>query len=280
LKTFQDSIGVPVFLGEFGILYPQIGCSQYLSDVIDNCIENGWHYAVWDWRRGTGEEWNVENFTEFGLSSFIKILERFHAPPVPNQIYPPDSASVGSSVTFTWDSLTAYTTYDILIQMGDFSKIAASELRFPRYTVTGLPIKPGHYYYWQVRSRNPGGSQENISEWSGRRVFTVDAMSDNKIKAGEIPIKFFISQNYPNPFNPETKIDYSVPKYGIVKLIVYDLLGREIRTLVDEVKSAGIYNIRFDATSLPSGIYFYRINVIPFEGKENYTSVKKMVLLK
>jgi hypothetical protein len=71
-----------------------------------------------------------------------------------------------------------------------------------------------------------------------------------------------------------------VPKYGIVKLIVYDLLGREIRTLVDEVKSAGIYNIRFDATSLPSGIYFYRINVIPFEGKENYTSVKKMVLLK
>ncbi len=91
-----------------------------------------------------------------------------------------------------------------------------------------------------------------------------------------IPQQFELSQNYPNPFNPSTTINYSLPKEGKVVLKVYDLLGNEVSTLVDESKPAGNYNVKFDTErkSLSSGIYIYKITT------ESYTSAKKMILLK
>ena len=97
------------------------------------------------------------------------------------------------------------------------------------------------------------------------------------------PDKFELGQNYPNPFNPATTIKYSIPedvKHELknVKLIVYDVLGREIKTLVDEKQSPGIYTVTFNAESaeggLPSGIYLYKLQY------GNYTEMKKMVLIK
>lgn len=82
-------------------------------------------------------------------------------------------------------------------------------------------------------------------------------LSTNKTK---IPTEYFLEQNFPNPFNPSTTIAYSIPKPGFVQLKVYDILGREIRTLVEEIKQAGKYTIDFNAENLASGIYFYRIN--------------------
>ncbi len=89
-----------------------------------------------------------------------------------------------------------------------------------------------------------------------------------------IPVSFALSQNYPNPFNPTTKIKYEIPKTSLVTLKVYDVLGREVKTLVDESKAAGSYEVTFKAIDLPSGIYFYRIQA------GDYVKVKKMVLLK
>jgi hypothetical protein len=85
---------------------------------------------------------------------------------------------------------------------------------------------------------------------------------------------FALSQNYPNPFNPSTTINYSIPQGGSVKIEVFDIMGREIKTLVDEYQQKGNYSINFNATNLSSGIYFYSL----ISG--NYTSTKKMVLLK
>jgi len=81
-------------------------------------------------------------------------------------------------------------------------------------------------------------------------------------------------QNYPNPFNPLTNIDFSVPNAGKVMIRVFDLLGKEIATLLDEYKQSGKYRITFDGTNLPSGIYFYKIIT------NNFSSTKKMVLIK
>ncbi len=89
-----------------------------------------------------------------------------------------------------------------------------------------------------------------------------------------VPSKFDLSQNYPNPFNPSTKINFDMPKDGLVSLKIYDMLGREVATLVNEIRTAGYYTVDFNASSLSSGIYFYRINAGEF------TSVKKMVVLK
>lgn len=85
---------------------------------------------------------------------------------------------------------------------------------------------------------------------------------------------FHLSQNYPNPFNPVTKFEYQVPSFSHVTIKIYDVLGREIATLVDEDKSFGIYEITFFAGNLPSGTYFYQLRT------ENYVETKKMLLLK
>ena len=75
----------------------------------------------------------------------------------------------------------------------------------------------------------------------------------------EIPKNYSLSQNYPNPFNPSTNIRYDLPKNGIVKLVVFDELGREIKTLVNENQTAGTYETTFNASQYPSGVYFYKL---------------------
>jgi hypothetical protein len=92
-----------------------------------------------------------------------------------------------------------------------------------------------------------------------------------------VPEKFSLEQNYPNPFNPVTNIKYNLPNEGFVKIVIYDLLGREIQTLVNEIKKSGKYNVEFNGTQYPSGVYLYRIQV---EGEKSFTAVKRMVLIK
>lgn len=88
------------------------------------------------------------------------------------------------------------------------------------------------------------------------------------------PVEFALHQNYPNPFNPTTNITYDLPKASNVTLTVFDMSGREVTTLVNEFKQAGSYNISFNASSLASGIYFYKISA------GNFTSTKRMALIK
>jgi len=90
----------------------------------------------------------------------------------------------------------------------------------------------------------------------------------------QIVSDFKLYQNYPNPFNPLTKISYSVPTASKVTLIVFDILGKEISTLVNEEKPAGEYEVKFDATSLPSGTYFYQLKA------GSYIQTNKMILIK
>jgi hypothetical protein len=89
-----------------------------------------------------------------------------------------------------------------------------------------------------------------------------------------IPTKFSLSQNYPNPFNPSTNIQFDIQRQGLVSLKVYDFLGREIKTLVNESLQAGSYESAFDASGLGSGVYFYKLET------EGFTETKKMILLK
>jgi len=90
----------------------------------------------------------------------------------------------------------------------------------------------------------------------------------------EIPQRFSLFQNYPNPFNPSTKINYSISQTIIVTLKVYDLLGKEITTLLNEEKPIGNYEIEFDGSNLSSGIYFYKMKA------GNFSDTKKFILLR
>jgi hypothetical protein len=91
---------------------------------------------------------------------------------------------------------------------------------------------------------------------------------------GNIPDGFKLFQNYPNPFNPSTKISFSIPSSGLISVKVYDILGNEVAILLSEEKSAGNYEVSFNATSLSSGTYFYQLNV------GTYSETKKMILLR
>jgi predicted phosphodiesterase len=88
------------------------------------------------------------------------------------------------------------------------------------------------------------------------------------------PGKYALSQNFPNPFNPSTKIQYSIPQSANVVINVFDILGKEIETLVNEEKPAGTYEVEFNAANLPSGVYFYSLKT------GSYVKTKKMLLLK
>jgi hypothetical protein len=92
--------------------------------------------------------------------------------------------------------------------------------------------------------------------------------------ADVLPKQYELTQNYPNPFNPSTTIQFSIPEAGRVSLKVFNLLGQHVATLMDGVQNAGRYNVRFDASKLSTGVYFYQLQ------SENFRSIKKMLLLK
>ena len=113
-----------------------------------------------------------------------------------------------------------------------------------------------------------GGS--NMLSFIRKYSFSITPVIEPK----PIPTAFALSQNYPNPFNPSTVIEYAVPNKVHVKLIVYDVLGRKVETLVDQEETSGTYKVLFNAGGLPSGVYFYRLQA------GTYHETKKLLLLK
>ncbi len=110
---------------------------------------------------------------------------------------------------------------------------------------------------------------------------TDDPLSAGGMKNG-IPKEYVLYQNFPNPFNPLTKIVFGLPQESKVKIIIYNLLGEEIKILLNEVRSAGFHSIDFAASKLSSGVYFYRIEAkaLSLSSTENFTSVRKMLVVK
>jgi len=92
--------------------------------------------------------------------------------------------------------------------------------------------------------------------------------------SSEIPKGYSLYQNYPNPFNPITNIKFDIPKSSYVKLTIYDMLGKEVTTLVNEKLSTGSYKVNWDGSGYPSGVYFYKLVT------GDFIDVKKMILLK
>jgi len=138
---------------------------------------------------------------------------------------------------------------------------------FALYDSTGGskgPVKP----IWGTFQNNPRRTGEQIGTVTG-----INQFSEN------IPDRFELFQNYPNPFNPNTIIRFNIPidvkhEKSNVKLIIYDILGREVVTLINEKLSPGIYSVDFDGTMFASGVYFFKIQA------GTYSELKKMILLK
>jgi len=139
----------------------------------------------------------------------------------------------------------------------------------------------GNYYLPREKNisvtvMNKGGSSDDkVMRADAVRFSLVEEVTGLADESGTGAITDYqLFQNYPNPFNPKTVIKFQVPSSMFVKLHVYDILGREAKTLVNEYKSSGIYEVSFDASSLASGLYFYKLTA------GNFSQTKKMLLLK
>jgi hypothetical protein len=138
-----------------------------------------------------------------------------------------------------------------------------SEAKTYRYIdASGLEV--GKSYTYTLRSVDFDGTIHNINRTAVVQV----------TEAPKVVFTYKLEQNYPNPFNPSTKITFSIKDAGFVSLKVYDLLGREVATLVNERRSAGIYDVNFNASSLGSGVYFYTLS------SGGFSQTKKMMLVK
>ena len=129
-------------------------------------------------------------------------------------------------------------------------------------------------YWWGIDFISPdtgwvvGGNGIILKTVNGGGTVSVQNISS------EVPSAYSLSQNYPNPFNPTTNIRYALPKNGMVKLVVFDALGREVETLVNESQQAGTYEAKFNGAALTSGVYFYKLIT------DGFTETKRMAVIK
>ncbi len=168
--------------------------------------------------------------------------------------------------------LTTPITYDpaqnlMIGTCRDFQQYVSTYPRYAYSTTTDNKSRRGQSDTQYPVSLTQSVNRANIQ-------FELSLMTGISNEFASVPETYSLSQNYPNPFNPTTKINFSIPKQGFVTLKVYDVLGKEVKTLVNEQKPIGNYNIEFNGSNLASGVYFYRLEAGDFK------EIKRMILIK
>jgi hypothetical protein len=200
-------------------------------------------------------------------------------PLAPNLIFPSNNAiNVPVNTTMRWSPVTDARRYTVQIStVPNFAVIADSiTVDTNLYNVPYGKLLNAITYFWRVNASNANGA----SPWSTVWSFSTLPTGLNQISTS-IPKEFKVFDAYPNPFNPVTKIRYDIPIYHsgegrnlFVKLIVFDALGREVETLVNEKQSAGTYEATFNGSQYPSGVYFARLE------SSTFNHIIKMIMLK
>lgn len=191
----------------------------------------------------------------------------------------PDITGGGYFIVGYQDALFS-TSDSVTVRRGILGNMGNFDLKRNDFVPTGF-MSPSVAIYKYTPA---GGSVEKRSAVLYVGTGTANAYYDQEnlptgiINNNGIATQFKLSQNYPNPFNPTTKIDFEIPALSSVSLTVYDMLGKEVATLVNKDLNAGVYTVDFKGGSLSSGIYLYRINVINNNG--HFQEVRKMMLIK
>ena len=182
------------------------------------------------------------------------------------------ATTIGSTVKLNWNTSTEVNNYGFEIER----KVGNAQSTIYNYEKIGFINGNGN-------SNSPKSySYQDHSVSAGKYLYRLKQIdNDGQYEYSEaieidlgLPTEYELTQNYPNPFNPSTKISWQSPVNSHQTLKIYDVLGNEVATLVDEFREAGSYEVEFDASSLSSGIYFYKLQ------SGNYLETKKMILLK
>lgn len=188
--------------------------------------------------------------------------------PMPVELASFTSVINGNNVNLNWTTSTETNNAGFNIER---STINGSWQKITNVTGNGNSTT-GHSYSFTDKNLNIGSYNYRLKQIDFNGNYEYFNLS-NEVSIG-VPDKFNLSQNYPNPFNPSTKINFNLPTDGKVSLKIFDMSGKELMTLVNEVKTAGYYSVSFNASEIPSGVYFYSLSA------DNFTATKKMILVK
>jgi len=241
------------------------------------------HFSGTSWTTGytypVGTEINVLYFDDLLVGTGTGIYGQKNDANLPVEMISFTSSILDDNVILNWATATEINNYGFEIQRSAYSdqrtadwekigfvKGSGNSMRTNQYTFVDKPKERESVKYRLKQIDNDG---------SFKYSNTVEVSFN-------LPVEFKLEQNYPNPFNPATKIRYSIPLVETqsseaaqnVLLKVYDVLGNEVATLVNEKKPAGVYETNFDASKLSSGIYLYKIQA------GSFVQTRKMMLLK
>ncbi|MFZ4590367.1 MAG: T9SS type A sorting domain-containing protein [Ignavibacteria bacterium] len=192
--------------------------------------------------------------------------------PLPVRLSSFTSSPRGRNVLLDW-----VTTSEINNAGFNVERILRSELKIQNWEKIGFVNGKGTVntptnYSFEDKNLQTGKYMYRLKQIDNNGNFEYFALN-GEVEVG-VPKKFSLSQNYPNPFNPTTKIDFDLPVDSKVNIVLYDMNGREVRTLVNGARTAGYHTVQFNGSDLSSGIYFYRISA------DKFVMAKKMMLIK
>jgi pectate lyase len=144
----------------------------------------------------------------------------------------------------------------------------------------GFDFHPSDFYIYSADNAQSVKDIVTAGAGAGMTEDTTDTTSTSVARTVMVPAKFELKQNYPNPFNPKTVVSYQLPVVSRVTLKIYDILGREVATMVDGTKEAGAFSAAFDGVWLASGVYIMRLSATPEDGSKSFVQVKKMIVMK
>jgi hypothetical protein len=247
-------------------------------------IDNGDNWTQYTFPPGVAEITHVDllynNLLDVDNEAYVVATNKsgniflLHETPLPVKLYSFSYFVTGRNNILKWvtseelnnagfeiyrnSEISNYKSESYWLKLG-FIKGKGTANGYTHYDFEDNNLNTGKYYY-RIKQIDYNGNYEYFN-LNGKVEITS-------------PGKFYLSQNYPNPFNPSTKISYSIPHKGLVNLKIYDMLGKEVATLVNEYKYAGYYDVVFENTHLSTGVYFYKLKV------NDFTSIKKMILIK
>jgi hypothetical protein len=263
----------------YKIISPVDSVNLDLRDFIHDAVSRGYIYTPWYLHaiEAGFEIWSDgQGLTTHSFSAdVIETSTPINYPPVSFRIQsPPDGSTVDTTtVTFRWQRTIdpdLETVEYILHLNGPTGDTIVTGLDTNTFVFDGANyFQPNTTYTWYVEATDNIDTTVSTTQ----RTFTTPVSVGVNPEPG-LPERFFLYQNFPNPFNPDTKISFALKSSGKVRLSVLDLLGQEVAILTNDFLNAGLHEVNFSATDLPSGIYFYKLQT-----KEGII-VKKMTLLR
>ncbi len=205
--------------------------------------------------------------TDYNFDNF-----KFQVEPMPVELTSFKAMSQDNNITLIWQTATEINNYGFDVERSPEGAGTANWRKIGFVEGNGTSSILNNYSYIDNTVSNGNKYIYRLKQIDNNGDFKYS--QEIQVSADLIPKNFSLTQNYPNPFNPVTSIQYSVSSNQFVSIKVYDIVGHEIATLVNEKKQPGNYEVQFNASSFPSGIYIYNLVT------EGYSSTKKMVLLK